>query len=288
MTTTHLDWAPVPARPLVEAAIATARADPRVVGLAVGGSGAVGAMDEFSDMDFVVVYRDDPTPDLLRDAPAFAASLGPLLSSFSGEHVREPRLLLCLYGPPPFRVDLKFVADKDLDHRIEDGRLLWQREGALDAALSRVPALWPPVDPQWMEDRFWIWVHNGATKIGRGEFFACLEELAFLRRVVFAPLIARGRGHRANGVRRIEQIAPDLVPAMEATIGAHTASGCVKALLAAVDLYQRLCGETPEVVHRTGAESASLAYLAEIEARLARDGLVDRPREEAQAEADSR
>ncbi|MER7057532.1 MULTISPECIES: hypothetical protein [unclassified Streptomyces] len=26
-------------------------------------------------------------------------------------------------------------------------------------------------DLQWIEDRFWIWVHYGATKLGRGELF---------------------------------------------------------------------------------------------------------------------
>jgi hypothetical protein len=276
MLTTSLAWAPIPLRPLVAAAVAVARADPRVVGLAAGGSAAVGPMDEFSDLDLIVVCRDEDHPGLLRDAPVFAASLGPLLSSFTGEHVREPRLFLCLFGPPLVRVDLKFVAEQDLDHRVEDGRILWQRGGALEAALRRTPAVWPSADPQWMEDRFWTWIHSGATKIGRGELFHCLEELAFLRRTVIGPLIAQSRGQRPNRVRRIEQIAPDLVPAMAATIGDHTTPGCIDALHATVDLYQRLRDASPDLVRRTGAEAAALAYLAEIEARLARDGLGER------------
>lgn len=276
MTTAQLDWAPSPARPLIEAAIATARADPRVVGLTVGGSAATGTMNEFSDLDFVVVCRDEHLPELLRSPPAVAAKLGPLLSSFTGEHVGEPRLLLCLFGPPLLHVDLKFVADRDLDDRVEDGRILWQRDGALDAAHRRTRAVWPRSDPQWIEDRFWTWIHRGATKIGRGELFECLEILAFLRRAVFGPLIAESRGHRPNGVRRIEQIAPDLVPAMEATIGDHTATGCIKSIHAAVNLYQRLRGDVSGVARRTGAESASLEYLLEIEARLARQELEER------------
>jgi len=275
VTTADLHWAPPPFHPLVEAAIAAAQADPRVLGLTVGGSAAIGAMDEFSDLDFVVVCRDDDHPGLLRDAPDFAAGLGPLLTAFTGEHVREPRLLLCLFGPPPLRVDLLFVADSDLDHRLEDWRILWQRDGALDTVIRRSPAVWRTVDPQWLEDRFWTWIHNGATKLGRGEFFACLEEIAFLRRMVFGPLIAQSRGHRPNGVRRLERIAPDLVLALAATIGDHTAPGCLRAMRAAIDLYQRLRGEFPDLVQRTGAETATLAYLAEIETRLARDGLMN-------------
>lgn len=275
--TTHFDGIPAPARPLVEAAIATARADPRVVGLALGGSAAAGTMDQYSDLDFVVVTRDEHQQELLREALAFAAKLGPLLSSFTGEHLREPRLLLGLYGPPLLRVDLLFVADQDLDRGVEDGRILWQRAGALDAALRRTPAVWPRVDPQWIEDRFWIWLHNGTTKAGRGELFACLEQLAFLRRTAFGPLIAQRRGHHPDGVRRIEWMAPDLVSAMAATIGDNTTTARVRALRAAVDLYQQLRAKPPEVVRRTSAESATLTYLAEIEARLVRHGSPERP-----------
>jgi Nucleotidyltransferase domain len=159
------DWAPPAARPMVAAAIAAARADPRIVGLMVGGSAGTGTMDEFSDLDFGVVCRDEHQPELLEEAPAFAAGLGPLLACFTGEHVGQPRLLIALYGPPPLHVDLKFVADRDLDDRVED--------------------------------RFWVWVHYGATKIGRGELFECLDVVAAFRGMVFGPLVALGRGQRA-------------------------------------------------------------------------------------------
>ena len=79
---TAADWAPPHARPLARAVIAATRADPRIVGLTAGGSAATRTMDEFSDLDFVVVSRNEHQPDLLREAPGFAASLGPLLGLF--------------------------------------------------------------------------------------------------------------------------------------------------------------------------------------------------------------
>jgi hypothetical protein len=265
---TAANWAPPHARPLAETVIAATQADPRIVGLTVGGSAATRTMDEFSDLDFVVVCRDEHQAGLLRDAPGFAAGLGPLLACFTGEHVGEPRLLIALYGPPPVHVDLKFVSDRDLDQRVEDGLVLWQRDGALDAALNRTAAVWPRRGPQWIEDRFWVWVHYGAAKLGRGELFECLDMLAALRGMVFGPLIAQARGHRAAGVRRLEQMAPELVPALEATIGDHTPHGCAAALRAAARLYRQLRGDDPALVRRTSAEAASLDYLTQIEAQL--------------------
>jgi hypothetical protein len=46
--------------------------------------------------------------------------------------------------------------------------ILWQRDGALDVALRRAAAAWPRTDPQWIEDRIWVWLHYGAAKLGRG------------------------------------------------------------------------------------------------------------------------
>src|ERR1700751_533964 len=104
---TIADWAPRHVRPYVEAAIAAIQADPRVGGLTGGGSAATGTMDEFSALDLVVVCRDEHQPELLRDAPAFAAGLGPLLACFTGEHVGAPRLPIALYGAPSVHVVLK-------------------------------------------------------------------------------------------------------------------------------------------------------------------------------------
>ncbi len=268
MALEDFDWAPVSLRPLMDAVATLARADPRVIGVLAVGSAATGTMDQFSDLDFVIAGRDDALADLLREAPAFAAQVGPLLSAFTGEHVREPGLLLCLYGPPPVRVDYKFLADRDLDRRVEDGRIVWQRDGLIDAAFSRAAANWPSSGPQWMEDRFWTWIFNGATKLGRGELFACLEEVAFLRRAVLAPLITQSRGHRPSGVRRLEQIAPDLVQALQATVGDYTPTDCARTLRATIDLYRQLRAIHPEVVHRRAAEVATIQYLDEIEAHL--------------------
>ncbi len=92
--------------------------------------------------------------------------------------------------------------------------------------------------------------------------------LAAMRAIVFGPLIAHGGGHRAAGVRRLEQMAPGLVPALEATIGDHTPHGCAAALRASVALYRRLRDDTSALVRRTSAEAAGLDYLAQIEARL--------------------
>jgi predicted nucleotidyltransferase len=256
-----------PARALLDRAIDAAGGDPRIVGLTLGGSAVVGGIDEFSDLDFVVVSRDEDQPELLGGARELARSLGPLLTAFTGEHVGEPRLLICLYGPPLLHVDLKFLGLRDLEHRVEDGLVVWEREpGTLNRARAGTAASWPEPELQWIEDRFWTWVHYTATKIGRGELFECLEACNYFRTAIFGPLLAVRHGARPQGVRRLERYAGEALPELEETVGDHTREGCLRALRASTRLYTRLRdeGDDGSLVRRAEAQAASLDYLHEI------------------------
>lgn len=249
---------------LASRALANASADPRIAGVILAGSASTGGADEYSDLDLVIVCDDDAQTSVLAEAHAFADRLGPLLVAFSGEHVGEPRLLIALYGPPPQHVDLKFVGLSDLDDRVEDGTVLWQRDALLTEALKGAsPATWPRPDPQWIEDRFWTWVHYVATKIGRGELFEAVSGLDGIRRMALAPLATAGRTDKPSGVRRLEALAPEHLAAFAATVAEPTTAECLRALQASVDLYGRLRDESA-VVCRTAAQRAVLDYLDDL------------------------
>jgi hypothetical protein len=255
----------------VERLLAVASADERFVGVTLGGSAARGTVDAHSDLDFVLVCRDADHDALMAERYRLAASVGPLLVAFTGEHVGEPRLLIALYGPPLLHVDFKLVAQRDVADRVEDGLLLHEREGAIRTAWMTKAASWPQPDPQWIEDRFWVWVHYASTKIARGELFECLDLLAMLRSAVLGPLLARNAGQpRPQGVRRIEQIAPASVDALAATIGDHSPSGCAAALGAAVEIYLAEREPNPPRHRRIAAEHETLAFLRAVTAQTAR------------------
>ena len=91
---------------------------------------------------------------LLRDRTVLANRLGPLVVAFTGEHVGEPRLLICLYGPPALHVDIKVVTLADLSCRSEDPVVLWDRSGIMADALSIAGTAPTGPDTQWIEDRF--------------------------------------------------------------------------------------------------------------------------------------
>jgi predicted nucleotidyltransferase len=126
---TVLPGAPAWVQGFLDRLVEAVEDDERIVGVTAGGSAAAGTMDGYSDLDLVLVCRPEYQGELLHDLPAVAGRLGRLLACFTGEHVGEPRLLIALYGPPLVHVDLKLIAEPDLDTRVEDGIVVWEARG---------------------------------------------------------------------------------------------------------------------------------------------------------------
>ncbi len=247
------------------------QADERIVAVAAGGSFLTGGMDEYSDLDLVIAVSPSVVPQIMQERHQIASTLGSLLAAFTGEHVGEPRLLICLYGPPLLHVDLKFISLADTAHRVEDPIILWERDGQLTTVLSKSEAVYPTPGMQWIEERFWTWVHYTAAKIGRGELLEAHDSLAFLRLLVLGPLALLAQGARPSGVRKVETEARPYLDDLIRTTAAYDSLACVTGLQAAVTLYHRLRTQltTPTFSPRAEAEAVAMDYLVQIESKVA-------------------
>jgi len=148
--------------------------------------------------------------------------------------------------------------------RVEDPVVLWEKGDELSRQLRSGTAVFPAPNKVWIEDRFWIWVHYAAVKIGRGEYFEALDFLGFLRGAVLGPLILERQGHRPQGVRRIEKYGGDYLPLLVQTIATHDRASCLAALRAAIRLYRLLRENATE----SAVEKETTEFLAEIEAAI--------------------
>jgi len=258
-----------PLRAMLRKIVPRLRDMPEILGVAAGGSFITGGMDEFSDLDLVLAVAPPEWERVMGSRKAIAQSLGPLLASFTGEHVGEPRLLICLFGPPPVHVDLKFLTLEMLEKRVEDPVVVWDRSGGMSEVLRKGAARFPQPSIQWIEDRFWAWVHYTAAKIGRGELFEALAGLKFLNENVLGPLALREASARPTGVRHIEQAAPAFASRMQSTIARYDARDALRALRAAVELYRGLRNKTADAFTRgTEAEAAVMDYMEAVSARI--------------------
>lgn len=233
-----------------------------VIGLAVVGSWLTDEIDEFSDLDLILVTKQKISNNkgLMLE---YAKKLGDLLSGFTGEHVGEPRVLICLYDNPLLHVDIKFLTLEEFHLRIETPILLIDKNGQLEMAIHNSEAKFPYPDYQWIEDRFWTWVHYALLKIERGEYFEAYDFMSFLRMVVFGPLLHIKNNNLPRGVRKVEtELTSDDLAKLKLTISTYDKQSLLISLQNAVTLYRELRVElfSDQVSLQTETEKKVMDY----------------------------
>ncbi len=248
----------------ITTAVEQIQQDPYAVGLAAGGSWASGDMDAYSDLDLVVVTTQKIAPEV-TDMQQYAARFGPMLASFRGDHVGEIRLLIVLYETSLLHVDIKFLLPDEFHDRVEDPTILWERDQTLTQIMEQSTAKYPPFDFQWAEDRFWIWAHYAAVKIGRGEYFEAIDFLAFVRNAVLGPMLHLKNSGLPRGVRRAETMfnSHELTQ-LRRTVATPDRATLLSSLWEVTYLYESLRDElTPDTFPKNRAAQAAVTrYLS--------------------------
>jgi hypothetical protein len=213
------------------------RNNPEAIGLAAGGSWITDDMDEYSDLDLVLVTKSKHS-DNKQKMIEFASGFGTLLNAFTGEHVGEPRVLICMYDNPFLHVDIKFVTVEEFKHRVENPVILWEKDNILTEMMKSTRPEWPGLDFQWIEDRFWTWVHYATLKLGRGEYFEALDFLSYLRVNVISPFLQLKNGQLPRGLRKVEfNFTAIDIKKLQATVPKYELNPIINALEETVALY---------------------------------------------------
>jgi predicted nucleotidyltransferase len=240
--------------------------DPSVTGLSVAGSWITEEIDEYSDLDLILVtkYKIAGNKEKMLET---ARRFGDLVSGFTGEHVGEPRVLICLYDNPLLHVDIKFLTPDEFKDRIENPVILFERDGQLSKIIHATTATWPQPDYQWIEDRFWTWIHYAALKIGRGELMEAFDFLSFLRTTVLSPLLQVKNNRHARGLRKVEtELSASDLENLKITIAQYNRESILKALDNTISIYKNLRRKLydDKIVLQIRAEKLSLDYLKEV------------------------
>jgi predicted nucleotidyltransferase len=240
--------------------------DSNVTGLAVAGSWISNELDIYSDLDLVLITKKK-IGDNKEKMMSYARSFGDLISGFTGEHVGEPRLLVCLYDDPLLHVDIKFLTLPELYDRVENPVILFERNNQLSEVIQSTKAVWPQPDFQWIEDRIWTWVHYIAGKMARGEYFECLDGLGYIRARVLAPLLQLKSKTQPRGLRKVEAklSLPDLEN-LKITVAGYNRDSIIKSLDNTISIYRSLRKKLfpADIELQVKAEQKSIAYFKEI------------------------
>ncbi|HIF9080036.1 TPA: oxalate:formate antiporter [Photobacterium damselae] len=235
--------------------------DNRICGIGCSGSYASDSMDQYSDLDLVIAIEPDYYLEVMEQRFDILNQFESLLAAFTGEHVGEPRLVISLFeGSELVHVDFKFVCLPDAATRVDDTKVIWQYDSCLSDVFATKQPSYPQPNAQWIEDRFWIWVHYAATKIARGEYFETLEFISFLRMTALSPLALQQAGLTPSGVRTIEKRLPEFASKLVATVAMPEKTSLILALEQCISIYLEL-REKEKVAVNDKVKKASIIYL---------------------------
>ena len=238
----------------------TIKKDASIIGAAIGGSWITEEIDEYSDVDIVLVTKEKIGGNKNR-MMNYASRFGQLLSGFTGEHVGEPRLLICLYDDPLLHVDLKFVTLQEFENRAEDPVIVHDTNDQLRKVITNTKASYPMPGYQWIEDRFWTWVHYAVQRIARGEYFEALDFISSIRSMVLGPLIHIYRKGLPRGVRKIDLVHDKQLEMLKNTVASPEKESLKCALSAVIDLYKELRTQLyGEEIRNDNVEIAVMKY----------------------------
>jgi hypothetical protein len=238
-------------------------ADKRILALCIGGSWINKEIDEYSDLDLILITKEklSSSKDTMYK---IASSLGEIVANFTGEHVGEKRLLICLYKNPILHVDLKFLELSEFDDRIENPVIIWERKNVISLKMKNTETRNETVDCQWIEDRFWVWIHYAATKIGRGELFEALDFLSFIRTTVIGPLYQIKYGKLPRGVRKLEfRLKKEDIDLIKSTVAGYSFDSIKESIYHVIKTYKKLRNEIfpKNIKYLIDAEETSIYYL---------------------------
>lgn len=239
-------------------ALPVLQAEPPVQAVIVSGSAVTGNMDEWSDLDLVVLVDDAAERTFTGQHFVVVQRLGTLLTAHRADHFGEPRLLICLYDAPLLHVDLKFMAVKDAGTLRYASELLWSR-----GEPPQLPAPAPPPTPdlQWYADRLPGWAHYMGTKLGRGELFEAMASLEFFRARFMVPLITIEAGRAPRGPRRLEETGSPRLGDLRRTYCPCDRGEILKAAELAFGMVQALLDALGGVRRHAQAEARAVGFL---------------------------
>jgi predicted nucleotidyltransferase len=221
-------------------AAAILKQDETVIGLTVGGSWLSDELDDFSDLDLILVTKEKISTDKLKMLN-YAQQLGDFLSGFTGEHVGEPKLLVCLYDNPLLHVDIKFLTIDEFAQRVENPIILLDTNDQLKLVIENTKAVFPYPNYQWLEDRFWIWIHYTLGKIARGELFEAIDAIGYIRANVIGQLFHIQNNDLPRGMRKVEaKLKADQIHYLKETIPHYNKKSSLLSLNKTIEIYKQL------------------------------------------------
>lgn len=217
------------------------RADDRLAGVLVVGSGAVGFTDAYSDIDLaVVVERAEDVKPAFDDWGVSIAGMFEVLDRVLVQRAPNIFLYAILLGGF-LELDISFQCLDDLTARRARWYVAWDRSDRIAEIMRTSWDARPEPDLGAIYRRYvegaWYYVNHVGLLVARGQLWRAISDLELIRARVI-ELAGLRCGLDTQDSREADQLPPDLLAALEATLAQRVEAGeILRALRAVMALF---------------------------------------------------
>lgn len=191
---------------LIDAVRAKCAADPRVVGLFVGGSLGSGAADRFSDCDFVLAVEPEQHTAFVTELRAWVEGVAALVL---WRQVYPGVPLFLAVTPEYLRFDMTVTIPSRLTGAQSTWRPLFDPQGLYGALPERPPARQPdPARVAAIVEEFWRILGLLPVGVGRGEYVVAATGAGLLRDQLVSLLVEAQAPPVTPGALALSRVLP--------------------------------------------------------------------------------
>lgn len=195
--------------------------DARVIGLVLTGSVASATADVFSDIDLLAITTDDGLLAMWNRRAELESLLGTVAFRFDVTEIVPYSAAAYYDDGTKLHVTYRSMPMLRLDAEYRNAIILFAREQGIAewaAACQRCCSQSDHASLARDDERFWFWLLQGASKVGRGELWAAYDTLHMLR-TILVSVICAVTGNAFEGFRRIEsRLNEQWLPILEGTV----------------------------------------------------------------------
>ncbi|HET6455461.1 MAG TPA: nucleotidyltransferase domain-containing protein, partial [Armatimonadota bacterium] len=195
------------------------KADERIIGVLVVGSGAVGFDDNYSDIDLCIVCPDDQTLSIYQDWRERFEKLLPVIHCCPVTYNPSSHLYALLLDGF-LELDAGFIGMGSLTAKRERWKVAFDRSGKIASIMTASWESRPPTDLKWEYLRrvegIWHHVLHVGSALRRGQPWKTLHYLETIRNRTIELAVLR-RGLDIGHFREVDRLPEDLLAELQET-----------------------------------------------------------------------
>ena len=218
--------------------------DNKIVGTILSGPAIEKRLEADTVLELIVIIEDNSYYKIIYERNKFASRFGNIISYYDDYNdtndTNDTNEFVCIYEKDLLQVTFKFVNASIILNKLFVGEIIYDKNNNLSDKLNITKKKNISLSIQWYENRFWILLNYGITKLNSNQLMEAIEYISFIRQSIITPMIHMKLNQQQRDSDYLEFDAPEFIDKLKLTVSLYDKSLISKAYEELVIFYIEL------------------------------------------------